>query len=702
MRYQLVSVVFLFLSVMASAQYEDFDGLHSSGMIDQSLLLSSREKYEKEILEGDFTSRSKEEVDAMKDFYIRSHYLMDQNVANGTLLINDETGIYLQKLLDRILVNDPELRSRISIYTARSPFVNAYATDQGILMVNLGLLSKVRNEAELAFILSHEIVHFAKAHNISLVLEAVSIEKEVEYMGRGHASEKLFRKHAYNRALETEADRLGLERFVNLGYNPTHAYGAFDALDSSTFPYTFRSVDLYSFTPETFYYKDSISVLIPEDVVLEEDEELTTHPGTEERKKAVLDYFESEIPDSGFTYLLSEEEFKHVQNLARLELTRYLNTEGYYVTGFYHAYCMLQDMPSNDYIQKAFVESLYKLTKAYVDGAYLDNFSINDQGIEDQVADIFRRLKNSELLVLAMHNAFQSHLEFPEEPYFRDVFIDLMSDVIEDRGYEIKDTTVSFTSTREFQGKTYLTDMASDSTWLSLYEVAKEIYFQNEDDAMNFHEARIRRKQVEAALRKGVEIDIDSILVFNPFYYHADATSNDFLDYFTSEERQQFFEQSIKDFAADFNKSYTLFELHDLSPEQTDKLNDLTLISDWLVDREVIPGNHSVSVFDSYMDSISTKYDANYLLTIGMYTEKSPSWVFFSHSVLFMVLNPLAYPAIVFNSLRPHYNTYFVYSLIDVSDREVIFAEQRKIKNVKNKDQMIKQHLYDFFSSISH
>jgi len=76
---------------------------------------------------------------------------------SGDKLFNDPLTIYVNKVADELLKNEPELRKKIKIYVTKSSDVNAHAFDKGFIFINVGLLAQLENEAQLAFILSHEI-----------------------------------------------------------------------------------------------------------------------------------------------------------------------------------------------------------------------------------------------------------------------------------------------------------------------------------------------------------------------------------------------------------------------------------------------------------------------------------------------------------------------------------------------------------------
>ncbi|MGE0873360.1 MAG: M48 family metallopeptidase [Burkholderiales bacterium] len=126
----------------------------------------------------------------------------------------------------------PDLPWRFGVLDA--PQVNAFATPGGYVFVTLGLLQRMKNEAELAGVLAHEISHVVKKHH----LQAIQKNAQAQLAGSllslalqdrsSAAHEKLisFGTEMYSRGLdksdELEADRLGVVIAARGGYD---AYG---------------------------------------------------------------------------------------------------------------------------------------------------------------------------------------------------------------------------------------------------------------------------------------------------------------------------------------------------------------------------------------------------------------------------------------------------------------------------------------------
>lgn len=124
----------------------------------------------------------------------------------------------------------PDLPWRFGVLDA--PQLNAFAVPGGTVFITRGLLEKMKSEAELAGVLSHEIVHVLRKHHLKAIqknakaaLAGEALNHALEDRG-GAAREKLisFGTEMYGRGLdksdELEADRFGVVIAARGGYDP--------------------------------------------------------------------------------------------------------------------------------------------------------------------------------------------------------------------------------------------------------------------------------------------------------------------------------------------------------------------------------------------------------------------------------------------------------------------------------------------------
>jgi predicted Zn-dependent protease len=151
----------------------------------------------------------------------------------------------------RPLLDDPELQryvNTVGLWVARhsdrpglpwhfavndSDHINAFAAPGGYIVVTKGMLRQLRNEAELAAVLGHEVAHVVQKHHI----RALRKSAVMNLLGAGVAAASADSRHAetvqklvgptkelYARGLdkadEFEADRIGVVLSARAGYDP--------------------------------------------------------------------------------------------------------------------------------------------------------------------------------------------------------------------------------------------------------------------------------------------------------------------------------------------------------------------------------------------------------------------------------------------------------------------------------------------------
>ena len=109
--------------------------------------------------------------------------------------------------------------------------VNAFAAPGGIVHITRGALGLMKNEAELAGVLGHEITHVTEKHTVNSIQKSNAVNLTAEQAGQGGLAQSViaeFAQRAYgdilnnkfDRGDELESDRVGVTLANKIGYAP--------------------------------------------------------------------------------------------------------------------------------------------------------------------------------------------------------------------------------------------------------------------------------------------------------------------------------------------------------------------------------------------------------------------------------------------------------------------------------------------------
>lgn len=131
----------------------------------------------------------------------------------------------LSSYLDGVLAKLYSGKDKFEIYVIKSEISNAFALPSGKIFLYTGLLQLLKNEAQLASVVSHEIAHILLQH---------SYKTADEYQKYSYADlqnqEKADAISVYLKSHELEADSLGFVLLKKGGYKITSAAEALDLL----------------------------------------------------------------------------------------------------------------------------------------------------------------------------------------------------------------------------------------------------------------------------------------------------------------------------------------------------------------------------------------------------------------------------------------------------------------------------------------
>ena len=157
----------LLLAAVAAVQLVCAQALRSRGPVPADLKMSVQQLYDTDVQRAEqYAGRRVRDRQQL----LEASYRINKMLAGGHIVYGDSISLLAARIADTLLKDYPQLRSELRFYTVTSPVVNAFTTPQGMIFINAGLVAQLENEAQLAFIIAHEIIHYYRAHGMETLV----------------------------------------------------------------------------------------------------------------------------------------------------------------------------------------------------------------------------------------------------------------------------------------------------------------------------------------------------------------------------------------------------------------------------------------------------------------------------------------------------------------------------------------------------
>ncbi len=341
--------------------FNDYKRMISHGPIPKAFTTPTSEK----IIEKEATEHLEMSGKEKKEFIESVNYSIDELLQSGMIVFGDETSKYVQDVANKLLANHPDLLNELQFFVMKSNITNAMSTDQGIVFVTLGLLAQIENEAQLAYVLAHEITHYTQKH----MQRGFEEQKHAHYRSY---DEMVIDLSARSREKEYEADVIGVKLFHESGYSKDDITGVFNVLMYCYLP--FDEVEIpkdyfnnkYMYLPEEFFPKNINPIKAEENY----DDTKSTHPNIKHRKDSTNKLI-AQYDDWGDKhYFFSEERFKRVQNIARFEGLRIDLINRQYASALYNVFLLEKDFPNSRFLSKVKANAWLGLSQSKIFGDF--------------------------------------------------------------------------------------------------------------------------------------------------------------------------------------------------------------------------------------------------------------------------------------------------------------------------------------------
>mgnify|MGYP000921568743 FL=1 len=345
----------------------------------------------------------------------------------GRIVYGDTVTKYLEKVLDNLLVNDSKLRKEIKIYTIKSAEANAFMNGDGFLFVTIGFIAQSTSEAEIAYVISHELIHYVKKHS----------QKEYDTKGdKIQTIDDYLKYHSRSREQEFECDKLGYENFFkNTTYDSKAVDGMFDILQYSYLPFDEVKLSRDIFENEYYKFNDSYFLQNITPIVSREDyiDTFSTHPNLKSRRNEMESIVSSSVVLGTSKFIQPQSSFEFIRTISRFETINQQIITNNYIKAYYNTLCLIKDNPDNKFLKTALNASLYGIAKAKISGNYQD-IDLGTQKTEGEmqfVVNLFKKMNKKELALLSLRQSWDAMKSYPKVNYFKLLFNDMVKALVE-------------------------------------------------------------------------------------------------------------------------------------------------------------------------------------------------------------------------------------------------------------------------------
>ncbi|MEO1410015.1 MAG: M48 family metallopeptidase [Bacteroidota bacterium] len=735
--------------------------LRAEGEIPAEFITPSTTKFKKQVLALDRDSRSsrnkgrqgkrssrkrsdKRTQKDKKEFLLQSNFAIDDMLQSGLVLFNDPVSDYLNEVLAQLPIEDAKLRKKTPrVYALNSSAVNAFATDQGIIFVTLGLLANLENEAQLAFILCHELIHVRHNHAIDQFVRSKDIDRDQARNARNmniRTDRNLFRKSLYSRQLETEADDEGMELFLQTKYSPTSLgdlfsilYYAYLPYEDLPFPREILEGDNYRLPANRWLAE--VQAIGPMEELDEEEQKKASHPSSLVRQKKVLERIATVDTTGKSDFQLGAARFREIQDLARYQIPFLELYSENFPQAIYTSALLLRQYPDDLELHKVLGKALYLEAKLrnYEVAEDQDQskrrreFTAAIEGASQRVYHLLTEMDHRELTVLALHYNWLLREGLPESDTELDA---ILTDLLREFGEQFADlddfsktsppppttapadsttTEVAVSKLEKIKGaaqeiaywKYALVELLPNERFQSAYAEAREEIKEEEERVAYYQTSKGRRayyKEEKQERKWGKQLGIDKVVVVNPFYLSLDERKGGRVQYIRSEEKQVFFQETLRELAKAQDLDAEVLDVTALRAKDIAKFNDIRELNNYFsqqmeqYDLSLTPGYHQARI-----DEIAEKYGTEYFLWTGVISlrEESKDWI----GLVFSVVIPVYLPFALLDVATPDYDMLYYAILYDVKTgrRSIIKMDYF---NRRDSKQRVKMHLYDVFHQI--
>ena len=322
-------------------------------------------------------------------FQLKTNYLIHL-VKSGFVIHDDYLQNLVESIFDQIVVTNQIVKKPAIVLIIKSPVINATCYGDGIFAISVGLLSRMENESQLAFVLAHELAHYQRDHVKEKIIQLVKSDYQ-NRLKSGYKQfwqsddvtpeqieeiqELVYQTRNYSREKEYEADSIGFTYLENSPFVESAALESLDKLDSSKFSkyniglHVFIPLDNENYLLQPEWMRNRLSVYSkpPVGSFLSNDS-LKSHPDIQLRKDKLSKSIEdrdSKFSFPEFDYQIERCDFEVVESL-------YFLRQG--DKALFEALQLLNLYPENTYL----ISTISKIfIRVYEHSIYIPSYTYN-------------------------------------------------------------------------------------------------------------------------------------------------------------------------------------------------------------------------------------------------------------------------------------------------------------------------------------
>jgi len=357
----------------------------------------------------------------LKELYTkRTDYVIEQ-FNNDYFIVDENLSPYLQSILDKIYTANPSLPRETKVYAFRSDAVNAMSYGEGTIAFTLGLLSRMETEAQIAYVLCHELAHYHSHHSDIKMAKFARLNYDKELKRQVKAISKseygqytkftqLMRSlhisiTRHSREKEFEADSIALLFYLNTAYDSHAPIRTLEILDSADISLYRKNIDLKKyFDCENYRFKDQWLSYNPSTTWHASDtdsDSLHTHPSCAKRiialQRQLKSHSQKDQQPSKYNTMRTRSEFEQVASAFHF---------GSFGKALFKSIVLAEHYPNNAYIHALIGQSLYQLYRHQKNHELGKVLALPDPRFDenyDRILTFLHTLRLMELASLAYH-----------------------------------------------------------------------------------------------------------------------------------------------------------------------------------------------------------------------------------------------------------------------------------------------------------